>query len=340
LLNGYSHQRALQLFERLENELAALPGVTGVTNSSISLLNHDSDISSVVVEGYSAGPDTDAASLYHKVGPSYFSTLGIPLIAGREFSRSDAAGSGKVAIINEAFVKRFNLGREPIGKHIRDTRYGPQQDMEIVGVVRDSKYLGVRENKPPLFYFPYRQDDEIRYLTFYVRTSMNPDQFLPNVIKLMARLDPNLPVENLRTMPRQVYENIFMDRITSILSSAFACLATLLAAVGLYGVLAYTVEQRTREIGLRIALGASQAQVRRMVLCQTGMMTLIGGVIGLALGIGFGRIAQSMLYELNGSDPLLLCGSAVALVLIALSAGYLPARVASKIDPMQALRYD
>jgi predicted permease len=337
-LNGYTPQRSLQLFERLEDELTALPGVTSVTNSLVPLLGGSNWGSDVSVEGYKMGSDTDMNSRYNEVGPAYFRTLGIPLISGREFTRSDAAATPKVAIINEVFANKFNLGRDAVGKRI-GKRNGPL-DTEIVGLVQNAKYSDVKRAVPPLFFHPYRQGDRIGFLTFYVRTSLNPNQFLPNITKLMARLDPNLPVENLRTMPQQVRENVFLDRMNSVLSAAFACLATLLAAVGLYGVLAYTVAQRTREIGLRIALGASPGQVRAMVLRQVGLMTLIGGTVGLALAIGLGRFAQSLLYQLQGSDPAVLSGSAVALAFVALGAGFIPAHRASQVDPMQALRYE
>ena len=156
----------------------------------------------------------------------------------------------------------------------------------------------------------------------------------------MARLDANLPVENLRTLPQQVRENVFLDRFISVLSAAFACLATLLAAVGLYGVLAYTVSQRTREIGLRMALGAAPSRVRAMVLRQVGVMVVVGGAIGLAGAVGLGRLAQSLLFELQGSDPLVLVAAAVSLSLVALAAGFIPAHRASQVDPMSALRYE
>jgi predicted permease len=337
-LNGYTPQRSLQLFERLEDELAALPGVTSVTNSLVPLLGGSNWGNDVSMEGYKMGPDTDMNSRYNEVGPAYFRTLGIPLISGREFRRSDAAATPKVTIVNEVFANKFNLGRDAVGKRI-GSRDGPL-DTEIVGLVQNAKYSDVKRAVPPLFFRPYRQDDRIGFLTFYVRTSLNPDQFLPNITKLMARLDPNLPVENLRTMPQQVRENVVLDRMNSVLSTAFACLATVLAAVGLYGVLAYTVAQRTREIGLRMALGASPARVRSMVLRQVGVMTLIGGAIGLALAIGLGRFAQSLLYQLQGFDPAVLCYSAVALAFVALGAGFIPAHRASRVDPMQALRYE
>src|SRR5256712_391719 len=174
----------------------------------------------------------------------------------------------------------------------------------------------------------------------YVPTSLAPEQLLPNIPKVLARLDANLPVENLRTLPQQVRENVFLDRFISVLSAAFACLATLLAAIGLYGVLAYTVAQRTREIGLRMALGAAPARVRGMILRQVGVMTLVGGVIGLAAAVGLGRLAESLLYQLQGYDPAVLAGAAVALTLVALGAGFIPAHRASQVEPMSALRYE
>jgi len=177
-------------------------------------------------------------------------------------------------------------------------------------------------------------------INFYVRASLEPDQMIPTVIKVVARLDPNLPVESPKTMLRQINDNVFLDRMISVLSAAFAGLATLLAAVGLYGVLAYTVAQRTREIGLRMALGAAPERVRAMVLRQVIWMTLIGGVVGLATAAALGRLAESMLFELKGRDPLVLGGAAIALTCVALAAGFIPAHRASKIDPMRALRYE
>jgi predicted permease len=337
-LNSYTPQRSHDLFERLEDELAASPGVTGVTASMVPLLAGSNWGSDVSVEGYRHGPDTDMNSRYNEIGPDFFRTLGIPLLSGREFTRSDAAAAPKVAIVNEAFAKKFNLGREAVGKRI-GSRDG-KLDIEIVGLVRNAKYSQVKAAVPPQFFRPYRQDEQLGFLNMYVRTSQSPDQLLPTISKVVARLDPNLPVENLRTMPQQVRENVFLDRAISVLSSAFAGLATLLAAVGLYGVLAYTVVQRTREIGLRMALGASPAQVRTMILGQVGMMTLVGSTVGLAAASGLGRLAQSLLYNLSGSDPGVLAGSAVAMALVALCAGIVPAYRASQVDPMQALRYE
>jgi predicted permease len=266
--------------------------------------------------------------------------MGVPLIAGREFTRADVLGAPKVAIVNEAFAKKFNLGRDAVGKRMGSGRQGEAMDVEIVGLVRNAKYSEVKREVPPLFFRPYQQDDDVGSMTFYVRTGVDPSPFLANIPKVVAKLDPNLPVENLRTLEQQVQNNVFMDRLMTTLSAAFAVLATLLAAVGLYGVLAYTVTQRTREIGLRMALGAAPARVRVMVLRQVAIMTVIGGAIGIGVAVAAGRGAQSLLYQLQGSDPMVIVASAVVLTLVALGAGLIPAHRAARLDPMRALRYE
>jgi predicted permease len=338
-LNGYTATRSLELFDRLEDELGAMPGVTGVTASMVPLLGGSSWGSSLEVEGFPSGPDTDTNARFNKIGPGYFRTLGVPLIVGREFTREDAANGAPVTVVNEQFTRKFNLGRNALGKHIQQGgRESPQ--IEIVGVVADAKYSEVKDAPPPQFFTPYRQGETIGFLNFYVKTSLPPEQILPAITKVVARLDPNLPVERLRTLEDQVRESVFVDRLLTVLSVAFAALATLLAAVGLYGVLAYTVALRTREIGLRMALGAAPERVRRMVLRQMGVMTAIGAAGGLGLAALAGRGAQSLLFELKGFDPVVFALSAGLLALIAIGAGFVPALRASRVDPMTALRYE
>ncbi|HEX2343503.1 MAG TPA: ABC transporter permease [Vicinamibacterales bacterium] len=340
-LNGYTPERSQQLFGRLEEELAALPGVTAVTASLVPAIAGSNWGSSVSVQGFAAGPDTDTDSRFNQVGPGYFRAMGIPLLAGREFTPADAGKSRRVAIVNEAFAKKFNLGRDAVGKLMSDEG-GPKAklDMEIVGLVQNAKYSEVKDEIPPLFFFPYRQSGSIGFINFYVRASHEPEASFAAIRKTVANLDPNLPIEDLKTMPQQVRDNVFLDRFISTLSAAFAILATLLAAVGLYGVLAYTVAQRTREIGLRMALGAAPSRVRIMLLKQVGLMTLVGGGIGLVAAWYLGRLAESQLYQLQGRDPLTLAASAVVLSVVALAAGFIPAHRASQVDPMWALRYE
>jgi predicted permease len=340
-LNGYKTEQTVAFFERLEEELSAVPGVTGVTAGTVPLLAGSNWGNSVRVQGFEAGPDTDTGSSFNQTAPAYFRTLGVPLIGGREFTPADAKSTPKVAIVNEAFAKKFNLGRDAVGKRMsQNDRPGAPLDIEIVGLVQNAKYSEVKDAIPPQFFIPYRQAERMGRITFYVRTALDAEQMLSTIQPVIAKLDPNLPVEDLRTMPQQIEENVFLDRIMSTLSAAFAVLATLLAAVGLYGVLAYTIAQRTREIGLRMALGASHGRVRGMVLKQVVWMTVIGGIIGLTGAVGLGRAAESLLYDLKGYDPAVLVSSAFLLTLVALGAGFVPAQRAAKIDPMRALRYE
>ena len=340
-LNGYSPERSRLLFERAEEELAALPGVEGAVASMVPLLAGSNWSSSVSVQGFEAEPDADVDAGFNRVGPGYFRTLGIPLLAGRGITAADTLDAPRVAVVNEAFAEKFGLGRDAVGRRMsQSVGNAVELDTEIVGLVEDSKYSEVKGEIPPLFFTPYRQDEGIGSMSFYVRTALPAEQLLPSISGVVARLDPNLPVENLKTLPQQARENVFLDRFLTTLSTAFAVLATLLAAVGLYGVLAYMVARRTREIGLRMALGADGARVRRLVLAKVGKLTLIGISIGLVAAFGLGRLASSLLYGLEGHDPMVLVGATLALALVALGAGLVPALRASRIDPTQALRYE
>jgi predicted permease len=338
-LNGYPPERTFGLYQRIEDELRALPGATGVTSSTVPLLGGDSWGNTLNVQGFQSGPDIDSNSRYSFIGPDYFRLFGIPLLAGREFTVADAHNAQEVAVVNEKFAQKFNLGRDAIGKRIAMGR-GDKLNIEIVGVAQNSKYSEVKGEIPPVFYLPYRQRPVISANNFYLKTGLDPKQMLGAITPLVARVDPNLPVEHLRTMPEQVQANVTVDRVIGILSAAFAAVATLLAAIGLYGVLAYTVAQRTREIGVRMALGAAPGRVRSMVLRQVGWMTVIGGVLGLGAAIAIGRFAESLLFNLNGRDPVVLASAACLLVLVSLGAGFIPAHRASRVDPMRALRYE
>jgi len=339
-LNSYSTERTRELFERTENELAALPGVTGVTAAIVPVLSGDNWNNSLIVEGFEAGPDTNTTGAFNGVGPGYFKTMGVPLMAGREFTRADAAGAPKVAVVNQAFLRKFNLPENALGKRFGIGGPNSKPDIEIVGIARDAKYSDVKREVPAQYYLPYRQEERLGFAYFYVRSALPPEQLLASIPVVMKKLDPGLPLSELKTMEMQVQENVFMDRLISTLSFAFAALATVLAAVGLYGVLAFTVAQRTREFGLRMALGADGGTVRGMVMKQVGVLALIGGVIGLAVAIGVGRLAESLLFEMTGYDPLVIGVSTVALAVVAIGAGFIPALRASRIDPMAALRYE
>ncbi len=335
--NGYEPGASRDLFARTEDALVALPGISGVSASMIPILAGSNSSTNLNVEGFESGPDIDATASFNYIGPDYFRTFGITLLSGREFTRSDTLEAPRVAVVNEAFARKFGLGRDAVGRRM-GIGGSDELDIEIVGLVQDAKYSDVKDEIPPQFFTPYRQSTDIGTITFYARSEIDAREQLSAIAPLMARLDPNLPVENLRTMQMQIEENTFGDRIISVLSTAFAVLATVLAAVGLYGVLAYMVTQRTREIGLRVALGADPGRVRALIFRQTALMTLVGGIVGLLGALALGRAAESLLFEVTGRDPVVLVSSMVLLGLIALVAGTIPAHRASRIDPMLALR--
>ena len=339
--NGYSLEQSRQFFQRVKEELRAQPGVTAVSASLVPLIGGSSWGSNVSVQGFEAGPDTDTNSRYTEIGADYFRTIGMPLLSGRDFQEADRQGAPGVAVVNEAFAEKFNLGRNAVGARMEVGNSG-DLDLEIVGLVRDAKYNAVKDETPPQFFRPYRQSELDAGLTFYVRTAQEPERFLGSIQPLVARLDPNLPVEELRTMPEQIRQSLFADRILSMLSTSFAILATVLASIGLYGVLAYTVGQRTREFGLRMALGAEPKRVRSLVMKRVVWMTGLGAAVGLPAAYGLGRLAESkeLLFGFEGGDPVVLGAAAAVLIVVALAAGFIPAWRASRVDPMRALRYE
>jgi predicted permease len=337
--SGYDSTRAKVLYERLEQELSGLPGVVVVSSARVPVLSGDNWGTDVRVQGFTCLPDTDCNSRYNAVGSGFLNTLGMTLLSGREFTASDRLDGTPVAMVNETFARKFNLGTNPVGKFM--SRDGKDSlNIQIVGFVKDAKYSQVKDSVPPLFFTPWRQDGSVSSLYFYVRATVPPAELLRGINQAVRKLDPTVPVEDLKTMPQQVKENVFLDRMISTLAASFAVLATLLAAVGLYGMLAYSVAQRTREIGVRMALGADAAQVRALVMRQVGAMTAVGTAVGVAAALGLGRAARSQLYQLEGHDPVVFVLSVVLLVSVALAAGFLPARRAAQIDPMQALRFD
>ena len=245
-------------------------------------------------------------------------------------------------MVNQAFARKFNLGDRAIGTRVGTGRDSTALDIEIVGLVQDANTARSRVSPRRRFFRPYRQsgDENVGSISFYVQTDGDAATLLGPAQAAVRALDPNLPVENPKTMAQQVRENVFLDRMISTLSAGFAALATVLAAIGLYGVLAYTVSQRTREFGLRMALGADGASVRGMVLGHVARMTAIGGGVGLVAAVGIGQLAKALLFELEGYDPVVLTVSAALLAIVAAVAGLVPALRASRIEPMVALRQD
>jgi predicted permease len=340
-LNRYSPAQSIALFDRMREGMAALPGVRGVSAAEIQVFADSDSSSNFTVEGYTPTENEEMHFQRNSIGPNFFSTMGIPLLAGREFSNADAASAPPVAIINETLQQRCFKGREAIGSHVGfGSGKGTKLNIEIVGVVKDSKHSTVRDKIKPFIYFPYAQDAKLGRLTFYLRTEQDPISMATTLRQSVAGFDANLPVEGMKTLTAQVDESVYADRLVMFLSVCLALLAALLAAVGLYGVMAYVVARRTREIGIRMALGATRQNVAWLVLRDVVGMTTLGLAIGLAAAFGAGRVIESELFGVKAGDALVYVLAAGALAFVAVLAGWLPARKAAGVDPMVALRYE
>jgi putative ABC transport system permease protein len=339
-LNGYNQQKTVALVDRLRERLAALPGVRGVGTSEIAVLTGTDMGGNITVEGrQSLGPDEDHVN-FDAISPNFFSTMGVPLLSGREFTDGDTATTTKVAVISESMAKAFLPNRDPIG--VRFAQGGPESklDIVIVGVVKDSKQDHVRAQNRPFFFLPYAQTSSLFAMTFYVRTQQDPLVVSTALREAVRQQDATLPVYELKTMTRVLDEDLFIERVIAALSASFGGLAALLAALGIYGVLAYLVVQRTREIGIRLALGASSGHVRGSVYKEVGFMVLAGALVGLPAAYGLARLSQTLLFGVKAGDPWIYVVSLLLIGGVALGACYLPSRRAIRIDPIVALRYE
>ncbi|HKT51591.1 MAG TPA: ABC transporter permease [Candidatus Angelobacter sp.] len=340
-LNGYTPAQEVQLVERLRQNISGLPGVRSVSAAEIPVMADDEASSNITVEGYTTAENENTDTARNLVGPEYFSTMNIPLLAGREFLESDTATSPKVAIINQKLVERYFAGRDPLGQRLMlgasNTR---KPDIEIVGVVANSKSDNPRKEIAPFMYLPYKQDPKMGHVTFYVRTTQDPASAANSLRAALAAVDSALPVYALMTVGERRDESIFTERFMAALCAIMGLLAAVLAAIGLYGLMAYIVARRTREIGIRMALGASRSGVAWLVLSEVVRMTAIGLLVGLVCAVVVGHVIASQLYEVSGTNPLVLMATTCLLGTIALLAGSLPARRAARVEPTIALRYE
>jgi predicted permease len=321
----------------MQEELTAAPGVRSASMSETGALTGNDWSMTIRVDGYQAKEGEDMNPSVDGVGPRYFETMGIPLVSGREFTERDVKGAPRVAVVNETMAKYFFNGSNPVGR-----RFGFGRDkgteIEIVGVVKDVRSLELRDQAPRFLYIPYAQDENVTQLTYYVRAARDGGSTAAGIRQVVRRLDANLPIFDMKTMAVQVDESLFVERMVAVLSVAFGVLATLLAAIGLYGVMSYAVARRTREIGIRMALGAERGRVLWLVLREVAVMAAAGIVGGLIAALWLTRQVQSQLFGLSPNDPVTLAVATALLAIVAITAGYIPARRATTIDPMSALR--
>jgi predicted permease len=339
-LSGYSYAETKSFYERLSVELETMPGVASVGFSTMPILRGYAWQNAILGKDFEGTP-IEQQPVLSQVDPNYFVTLGIPVIAGRAFTARDVAPAD-YAIVNESFAKEYFPGRNPIGQ-----RFGLVDDMrvvipntEVIGVIPDKKYRDLRETPPPQAYFPSLEVSNIRGMTAYVRTQGDPRQFEEALRNRMRQFDPHVPPVDLHTVNEQIGFSLRTERLVASLSGVFGGLATLLAVIGLYGVMAYVVQRRTREIGIRIALGAARSNVIAMVMREVMVLIGAGLAAGMALALVLADLIRSQLYGLSARDPLTFIGSAIVLTVAAGVAGFLPALRASGTDPTTALRQE
>ena len=338
---GYKGAGSIRLFEDLLARISAVPGLRSVTVSEDGLFSHSESADPIAVEGYTPKPGEEMESRFDHIGPGYFSTIGIPILLGREITSQDTNTGLRTAVVNETFAHRFFPNTNPIGKRVRDTDPVTPSDAVIVGVAKDVKYNSLREETPPRIYIPlFNPLWEQRAAMYEVRTFADTASISASLRAVVQEVGPSLPPISIHTMAGLVDDTLQTDRFIERLSSAFGFLAILLASIGLYGVMAYNVARRTRDIGIRMALGAEPGNVLWQVLRESLVLVCIGIAIGIPAALAGTRLVRSMLFGLGFADPIVIVLAAALLALVAALAGFLPARRASRVDPMVALRYE
>ncbi len=350
-LSGYKGERERVFYAEVENRLRGIPGVESAALSGIRLLDDNDWESTVTVEGYQAKPGEDMNPFINEISPNFFVTLGIPILAGRDFTSQDTAtiqhGTQpdnqvpRAVIVNENFARQYFGNPNAVGRHIGfGGDPGTKTDMEIVGVVGNAKYNRVRDEMGRQVFTPYMADQAIGELTGYVRTTLDPNQIFAAVRREVQKVDANVPIYALRTVDQQVDRSLVTERLVATLSIVFGALATTLAVIGLYGVMAYTVSRRTREIGIRMALGASFRNIAWLVMTEVLILVGIGVTIAVPSALALSRYVRAQVFGISPQDPRTLVAATVLLALVAAGAGFIPARRAARIDPMRALRWE
>jgi predicted permease len=337
-LNGYPPERTRALYDELLRRVRSLPGVHSAALATTVVLSGQWDAPIVNVEGYQPREGEDMNPYENSVSPDYFATMHMPIVAGRDFNERDSLKSGKVAIINQTMARYFFGNKNPLGKKI-GTDLDRPQEIEIVGVVQDAKYVSLREKPQRNFYLPIGQEPRLLNLTLHVRTQGDAQLIADLLRQTLRAIDPQVPLYDVTTLADELDDSLARDRLITWLSTAFGALATLLATIGLYGVISFSVAQRTREIGIRMALGAQRGDVLRLVLREVAWLVLLGTGLGVIISLGGMRALQSLLYEVHAADPLAFVGAAVVLLAAAALAAYSPARRATQVNPTVALRY-
>ena len=336
-LNGYDEARGNELFARLRERLAAVPGVAGVSLSTSSLISGSFGIGSFRIEGEAGEHDSDI----NCVGPDFLETMRIPIAMGRSIEPRDLTSPQRVAVISETTARKYFGAGSPVGKrfHWTDKR---DWDYQVIGVARDAKYSRLRGEFPVTVYLPYTQSPFGRpgQMLFAVRTAISPGAVAPAIRAAVREFDRMLPVLGMKTLEEQIDESLLQERLSAFLVSLFGVVTTALACIGLYGLVSYSVTSRTREIGLRMALGASRAGVLRMILKQVAVVTVVGLAMGIPAAFAVKRFIRSLLFGVEPADPASLAFACAAILAAALLAAYIPARRAMRVDPMQALRYE
>ena len=341
LAAGYSNARIASFANQLAEQVGSLPEVRAVTSSKNGLFSGSESGNTIKVEGYTPKKDADLVAAFDEVGPNYFRGIGIPMLLGRDIGLQDTETSTRVAVINETMAKFYFGKANPIGRKFIVDDPGSKGPVEIVGVSRDARDHKLKGSIDRRFYIPLSQAlGTVPVVNFVVRTVGNPVAVAEAVRKQIKSLDANIPVNNIRSVNELTERSISDQILIARLSSVFAGLALLLAAIGLYGILSYSVAGRTREIGVRMALGAQRGSVLKMILQEAGILVSVGVVIGIPSAILASRLFSSMLFGLKSTDPVSMLLVIAVLLAITLVASYIPARRATKVDPMIALRYE